>query len=85
MSSMTSEELMALYFNLEQWHEERNDKLKSIINGKADIKFQAPSSEVVDLNKHDAVMFRMGVQVALSFFEKLPIKLKGTLPEVSSS
>ena len=83
MSSMTSEELMALYFKLEQWHEDQSDKLKSIINKKADIKFQAPSGEVVDLNKHDAVMFRMGVQVALSFFEKLPIKLKGALPEVS--
>ncbi len=80
---MTSDELMDLYFKLEQWHEERTDKLKSIINEKADIKFQASSGEVVDLNKHDAVMFRMGVQVALGFFEKLPIKLKGALPEVS--
>ena len=80
---MTSDELMALYFKLEQWHEQRSDKLKSIINEKADIKFQAPSGEVVDLNNHDAVMFRMGVQVVLSFFEKLPIKLKGALPEVS--
>jgi hypothetical protein len=81
--SMTSEDIMEMYFKLEQWHEDQSDKLKSIINKKADIKFQAPSGEVVDLNKHDAVMFRMGVQVALSFFEKLPIKLKGALPEVS--
>ena len=81
--SMTSEEVMEMYFKLEQWHEDQSDKLKSIINKKADIKFQAPSGEVVDLNAHDAVMFRMGVQVALSFFEKPPIKLEGTLPEVS--
>ncbi len=46
--SMTSEQLMELYFQLEQWHEDRSDKLKSIINEKADIKFQAPSGEAAE-------------------------------------
>lgn len=79
---MTDDQVMELYFNLERWHEDRSDKLKSVINGSADIQVQMPSGEVAELNKHDAVMFRMGMQVALGFFEKLPIKLKGAIPEV---
>lgn len=79
---MTDDQVMELYFNLERWHEYRSDKLKSVINGSADIQVQMPSGEVAELNKHDAVMFRMGMQVALGFFEKLPIKLKGAIPEV---
>ncbi len=80
---MTSDELIELYFKLEQWHEMRVDRLKAVINGDTDIQVKMPSGETADLNKHDALMFRMGVQVALGFFEKLPIKLKGALPEVS--
>ena len=79
---MTDDQVMELYFNLERWHEDRRDKLTSVINGSADIQVQMPSGEVAELNKHDAVMFRMGMQVALGFFEKLPIKLKGAIPEV---
>ena len=79
---MTDDQVMELYFNLERWHEDRSDKLKSVINGSADIQVQMPSGEVAELNKHDAVMFRMGMQVALGFFEKLPIKLRGAIPEV---
>ena len=56
---------------------------KSVNNRYLDIQVKMPSGETADLNKHDAVMLRMGVQVALGFFEKLPIKLKGALPEVS--
>ena len=82
---MTDDQVMELYFNLERWHEDRSDKLKSIINGSADIQVQMPSGEVAELNKHDAVMFRMGMQVALGFFEKLPIKLRGAIPEVDLS
>lgn len=82
---MTDDQVMELYFNLERWHEDRSDKLKSVINGSADIQVQMPSGEVAELNKHDAVMFRMGMQVALGFFEKLPIKLKGAIPEVDLS
>ena len=82
---MTDDQVMELYFNLERWHEDRSDKLKSVINGSADIQVQMPSGEVEELNKHDAVMFRMGMQVALGFFEKLPIKLKGAIPEVDLS
>lgn len=82
---MTDDQVMELYFNLERWHEDRSDKLKSVINGSADIQVQMPSGEVAELNKHDAVMFRMGMQVALGFFEKLPIKLRGAIPEVDLS
>lgn len=79
---MTDDQVMELYFNLERWHEDRSDKQKSVINGSADIQVQMPSGEVAELNKHDAAMFRMGMQVALGFFEKLPIKLRGAIPEV---
>ena len=79
---MTEAEIVELYFNLEKWHEDRVERLNTIINGKADILFESPEGERVELVKHDAVMFRMGVQVALSFFEKFPIKLKGALLEV---
>ncbi len=79
---MTSDELMELYFNLERWHEMRVDRLKAVINGDTDIQVKMPSGEQEDLSKRDAVMFRMGMQVALGFFEKLPIKLKGAIPEV---
>ena len=82
---MTDDQVMELDFNLGRWHEDRSDKLKSVINGSADIQVQMPSGEVAELNKHDAVMFRMGMQVALGFFEKLPIKLRGAIPEVDLS
>lgn len=82
VSEMNSDELMELYFNLEKWHETRVDRLKAVINQDADIQVKMPSGENADLNKRDAMMFRMGMQVALGFFEKLPIKLTGALPEV---
>ena len=75
---MESEEIKEVFFQMEQWHQNRIDVITRIIDDKkqADIKLVTKNGGQLILTGSEAAAYRLGLETARGLFCHFPLKLE---------